>query len=172
MDEQLDYYKDVARGFLTQYLDDLVLRARFMGIEPVTLPEDVLQTETGRQVMMIAQAADGTDLDGLERTEVYDCVQGMLERLFAIPNQADYVVPQSFWEGEFGAMVALALVWASGDELITVTQAAEISGKSASALSQLVDRGRLHAYPDMSEPNPQRRNRLLRSEVEALDKPQ
>lgn len=69
-------------------------------------------------------------------------------------------------------MVALALVWAQGDQLITMTEAAEITGKSISALSQLVDRGRLTSYPDMSEPNPTRRNRLLKSEIMALRKKQ
>lgn len=172
MNEQLDYYYDISREFLSQYLDDLVLRARFMGMESASLPEDVMRTEMGRQVMMIAQAADGTNVDGLLRGEVYDCVQGLLERLFSVPNLTEYMVPQSFWESEFGAMVALGLVWASGDQLITMTEAADMSGKSVSSLSQLVDRGRLHAYPDMSEPNPQKRTRVLRSEIEALSKPQ
>jgi transposase len=61
-------------------------------------------------------------------------------------------------------------MWAGGDELITLTQAAEICGRSVSSLSQLVDRGTITGYVDPSEPNSRRRSRVSRSEIEKLKK--
>lgn len=170
MNEQLDYYCDVAREFLTQYMDDGINAMRMLGVEPVSIPDDVLQTTMGQQVMLIAQAADGTDVSDLSRTEVYDCIQGLLERLFSIPNEAEYDVPQRFWESQFGAMVMLAFVWASGEKLISIQEAVDMTGKPHYWFGRQIDNGKLTSYPDMSEPNPRRRNRLLLSEVRKIKK--
>jgi hypothetical protein len=54
------------------------------------------------------------------------------------------------------------------DDLITVTEAASILDVTTQAISGHIARGTLLALPDPDEPNPQKRNRVLRSEVEAL----
>ncbi len=61
-----------------------------------------------------------------------------------------------------------AWVWSQGDKLITITEAADISGKSVKSISQYVARGKMQSYPDMSEPNPRRRMRVLKSEAKSL----
>ena len=55
-------------------------------------------------------------------------------------------------------------------DLITITEAAESLGVTTQAISNRIANGDLLAIPDQSEPNPQHRNRVLRSEVEALKK--
>jgi hypothetical protein len=55
-------------------------------------------------------------------------------------------------------------------DLITVTEAAEILGVTTQAVSNRIAVGDLIAIPDADEPNPTHRTRVLRSEVEALQK--
>lgn len=170
-----ELYRPVVLAFLRDYWDSVVWELRnHFGVElPLDeMPhddDDYLSLMVAESIAEMAAVAAG-QTESLDRMEVYEGVQGLVEKLFGIPGQASYHIPQEFWESEFGGIVLAAFIWSQGDELITLTQAAEISGKSVSALSQLVDRKKLRAYPDMAEPNPQRRNRLLRSEVESLKK--
>jgi hypothetical protein len=53
-------------------------------------------------------------------------------------------------------------------DLITLTEAAAISGVPVKTLSSRIERGQLRSYPDETEPNPRRRARVLRSEIVAL----
>lgn len=53
-------------------------------------------------------------------------------------------------------------------DLITLTEAAEISGISIKTLSSMVERRRIKSTIDTTEPNPQRQTRVLRSQIEAL----
>lgn len=56
---------------------------------------------------------------------------------------------------------------AAGD-LITIREAADLLGISTQAVRGHIDRGNLTAYQDRNEPNPQRRTRVRRGEIEAL----
>jgi hypothetical protein len=70
-------------------------------------------------------------------------------------------------EDEFGALWAAAFIRCQGDALITISEAAEIAGVSLATMAARVDRGAIHAYIDPTEPNPQRRRRVRRAQVEA-----
>src|SRR5262245_29343528 len=61
---------------------------------------------------------------------------------------------------------ALGLGVGTGARLITISLAADLSGKSVKSISQFVARGKLSAYPDLTEPNPRRCMRVLKSEVQ------
>lgn len=61
------------------------------------------------------------------------------------------------------------LVKESGD-LVTISEAATLTGRSISQLSNMVKRGDLAAVLDPTEPNPTKRTRLLRSQVISLQK--
>ena len=118
----------------------------------------------------IARAAAGE----LQRTsetadEVYEACQSLAERLFAVPGLgASYTIPEEFWQAPIGQMVALAFIWLEGDELITISEAARLSGKTISTISSRVKRGTLRSYADPSAPNPRRAGRLVRRrDVEA-----
>lgn len=61
-----------------------------------------------------------------------------------------------------------------GDDLITYSEAATIiTGANTQAarmtIQRLVSSGELSRFEDLSEPNPQRRGRVSRAEVEALN---
>jgi len=82
----------------------------------------------------------------------------------------NYHIPSEWWETPIGALTLRALIWAEGDVLITLSEAAEITGRTLSNLSQLLTRGKLTQYRDQAEPNPQKQTRVRRSEVEGLRK--
>ncbi|GEM_PF-6444215 len=170
METQLDYYQDIVTEFLRAYVEDRVNEAQYLGVRVSGQPEtdeQLLNTVQGQQAMTIARAAGG-EVDGMRRDEVTDCCTGLLQRLFAVPGEAEYDIPRAFWMGDFGNMVLLGMVWGMGDELLTVSQAVEMTGKPHDYFTHAVQRGRLISYPDKSEPNPKHQTRLLRSEIEAL----
>jgi hypothetical protein len=158
-----DSKSDIILDFLRLWAEDLTQKAILLG-GSLSMPDDLLATPAGQKLLTIAQAGQ----PGSDRAEIADCISDILAALFGVPGEAEYSVPPEFWETEIGTLIAAAQTWAWGDELVSMSEAAEISGKSLSALSQLVARGKLRCYPDPTEPNPQKRNRLLRSEVEKL----
>lgn len=164
-------FREGCEGFLMQYWHDRQFEAQnSFGVYGLPIVEDVRRLLFADTLLQIARAAAG-ETQGLDKGEVYECCQTLCEHLFAAPGMgAGYHIPKEFWESAIGEMVALAFVWIHGDQLITMSEAAIISGKSVSSLSQLVDRGKLTSYPDPGEPNRNKRNRLLRSEVEGLGK--
>lgn len=133
--------------------------------------ETPLETPLGHQVVKIARAAAGElPADGLTKGLVAEGIQGLLEDLFAPPGLVyAYTIPSEFWNGtEFGRMVRDARLWARGDELITQTEAAEMTGLSVRAVGQRLQKGELTLYIDSDEVNPRKNRRVSRLEVERL----
>lgn len=170
-------FRQIVIDFLRQYMEDVTWELRnHFGIEldVSEIPhndDELLCLMVAEPISEMARAAAG-DTTGLDQATVYEGIQELVERLFGIPGEASYSIPREFWESEFGSMVMMAYVWSQGDELLTMSQAAEMSGKSVASISNMAKRGRLQQYPDMREPNPQKRMRVLKSEIEALAKPQ
>lgn len=168
-----DQYREVVLAFLREYWDTRMWEMRnHFGIEfdASDMPhsdDDYLRLMVADPIAEMARVAAG-QVEGLDQAEVYEGVQGLVEKLFGVPGESAYTIPAEFWQSPFGSMVMAAFVWSRGDELISISQAAEISGKSVKSISQLVARGKLRSYPDMSEPNPRRRVRVLKSDVKAL----
>jgi hypothetical protein len=71
--------------------------------------------------------------------------------------------PEEFWKTPVGYIVLNARLWAEVDKLISVSQAADISGLSLSTLSQRVSRGTVEGFEDPFEPNPRRSRRIRHS---------
>ncbi len=168
-----ELYREIVLDFLRQYVDHEIWRLRnHFGLEldVQDLPandDDYLRLLIAESCEQIARAAHG-DTRGLDQAEVYEHVQGLVEKLFAIPGDAEYEIPRGFWLSDFGNMVQLALVWGMGDELITVSQAVELTGRPHDWFTHAAQRGKITTYPDKTEPNPTKRTRLLKSEVLAL----
>ncbi len=76
--------------------------------------------------------------------------------------------PEEFWNTPVGYMVLRARLWAEKDKLISVTEAADISGLSISTLSQRISRGTLMGYNDPFEHNPRRSRRIRLSTIHQL----
>jgi hypothetical protein len=159
------------KEFLEEWWGDLVWQASqtvmFAELPPMDAEQLYLQP-FGDSLRQIAAAAEGLLPDDL-RGETHDAVQTLCEWMFARPGMgAEYGIPASWWATPVGSLAIRALVWAEGDRLISMTEAAEISGRSLSSLSQLISRGKLNSYPDPGEPNPTRARRVLESEIREL----
>lgn len=105
--------------------------------------------------------------------EVMDMTQTLTETIYSNALDSTYVVPEHFWMTEIGQLIMLAQLWASGDELITLSEAAKILRGSVEDrdlvyVNDQIKRGRLTRYADPDEPNPQRAGRVSRQQVEAL----
>lgn len=74
--------------------------------------------------------------------------------------------PEEFWNTPIGYLVLQARLWADRDQLISLKDAAELSGLSLSSLSQRISRGQMKSYRDPHEPNPQRARRIRLTDLE------
>lgn len=79
-----------------------------------------------------------------------------------IPRQ----VPAEFWVTPLGKVLLDAMLWADQDELVTLSQAAKVSGRSLSQLSSYA-RGRIPSFLVLTK-NPTHATRLRMSDVLAL----
>lgn len=105
--------------------------------------------------------------------EVMDMTQSLVETLYSNPLDGSYIVPEHFWTTELGQLIMLAQLWARGDELITLSEAAQILRGSVEDrdlvyVNDQIKRGRLTRYTEPDEPNPQRAGRVSRQQVETL----
>lgn len=170
-----DPYRPVVLKFLREYFDHeiQVLRENF-GVEldsadVPTSDDDYLRLPIAESCQQFALVAAG-QTRGLKQRVMRVYVQALLDNLFAVPGATRYEMPATFWLSDFGNMVLLAMVWAMDIELITVTQAMELTGKPYDYFTHAVQRGKLTTYPDNREPNPQRRSRLDKAQVLAIAK--
>ncbi|MFA5636876.1 MAG: helix-turn-helix domain-containing protein [Anaerovoracaceae bacterium] len=168
-----DAYRHTICDFLDAYWfrRGWEIRETVAGVELPHVAPDVLHTNLlAQQLSDIARMAAGDWPDSQQaRDVVMESIQDLMERLFAAPGMPTaYRIPREFWSTPLGQMVAHAMARVRGDDLITITEAAAILGVGVSAISNRITAGDLIAIPDPNEPNPQKRNRVLRSEVEAL----
>ena len=173
--EIADPYRPVVLELLHDYYDHEIQKLLdHFGIEldPSDRPEgdeDYLRLPIAESCQKFALAAAG-QTRGLKQRETRVQVQGLLDKLFNIPGTSTYEMPATFWLSDFGNMVLLAMVWAMDIELITVTQAVELTGRPHDYFTHAVQRGKLATYPDPREPNPTKRSRLDKAQVLALPK--
>lgn len=101
------------------------------------------------------------------RGYVREICQSLAEWLFVIPGGSlMYSIPAEWYETEMGALWAAALIWCEGDELITLAEAAAISGVPVKTLSSRADRGKLRTFIDPLAPPRQGRRLVSRRSVE------
>jgi len=167
--------KKIIEEFLAEWWQTLNWQASqtVVGAElPHMTPEQLYDQLLGQNLREIAAAAEGlVERNEASADETLAAVQELCEWMFARPGlPSAYHIPEDWWASPMGNLALRAHLWAGGDELITLSQAVEISGKSVSSLSQMISRRKIAGYPDPNEPNPQRRTRVLRREIEALKK--
>jgi hypothetical protein len=111
--------------------------------------------------------------------DIIERVQRMLDLLFLPANGIyTYRVPQAFWsETRIGQVLAHVQAWLRQDDLIGLTEAAELlfpelAQKNMQAarmrVRRLTERGELMVYIDPSEPNPTQQTRVSRQAIAAL----
>jgi hypothetical protein len=140
---------------------------------PLLTPDELYHQLLGHTLRQIAAAAEGLlPNDDDLRGEVYEGVQQLCEWMWARPDMPNsYHIPAEWWQSPIGSLAMRAYVWAAKDTLISLSEAARLSGRGLKRLSDMVAAGGLWSYKDPAEPNPRRATRVRRSEVEALPKP-
>lgn len=167
--------KQTITEFLNQWWSSLQWQVQetLLGTQlPHTTGEKLYESGLGSVLRQIAAGAEGLlPDDEATRGETHEACQQVAEWMWARPGMPGaYHIPDEWWITPLGNLVWRALLWSEGDELLTVTQAAELAGVSVSAVSQWLMRGKLTTYRDLSEANPQRQTRVRRSEIEKLRK--
>jgi hypothetical protein len=140
-------------------------------------PDELYDQQLGLTLREIAAAAEGLiPTSDRAREIIYYACQDICELLWARPGMPTaYYIPDgrnpqgaNWWETPIGRLVMAASIWTQGDELITVTQAAELAEVRSNTVSGWINRGRLQSYVDPHEPNPRKATRVRRSDVERL----
>jgi hypothetical protein len=144
-----------------------------IGEAPVEL---LLGSEIGQRLVRIAEAAEAVAAaEGNPEAYLWSEIRAsqILQDCEAIEtwlNQGPvfHKTPDAFWVSPVGFMILRAKVWANQDHLITLSDAAEISGMSLSVLSQRMTRGQLPGYRDPSIKNPKHGRRVRLSDLHTL----
>lgn len=97
--------------------------------------------------------------------EMQEIVQSMAEWFFSLPTWNRYDIPDWWSETEMGALWWQAVIRIQGDELITISQAAELAGVTVQAISQRIKAGSLDAFTDPLAPSRQGRQLVRRGDV-------
>jgi len=173
VDRTPQQYRDTIQQFLMEYWRKRTweIEQAVLGVQVQLVASDALYNSAlADQLAEIARLAAGElDVESALAMGVSEGIQDLCERLFAAPGMGySYRIPREFWDSPLGAIVGKAHFRLRGDDLITITEAADILGVVVSAISNRIDRGHLDAYRDPDEPNPQRARRVLRSQIESL----
>lgn len=113
----------------------------------------------------LSMALFGAGLSDQDPAEMHEVCQQMAEWLFGIPGIYSYTIPDQWADTDMGALWWQALLRAEGDELITITQAAELAGVTVQAISGRIDRGTLDSFTDPLAGERQGRRLVRRSDI-------
>jgi hypothetical protein len=161
------------KNFMVNWYNDLTWQVSQTVMDasmPILDADQLYNQPFGQDLQMLGMAADGELVKTFENVdEVIGVIQKLAEWMFARPGQgAMYEIPASFWQSEIGWVALQAYLWAHDDELITITEAAKMLGKTISTVSSMVQRGQLTGYSDPNEHNPRRQTRLSKIQVEEM----
>jgi hypothetical protein len=140
-------------------------------------PLDVLySSEIGQRLARIAAVAEFIDAaESIQENFAWsaDLAQQIMddcEFVEAWLNQGPvfHRTPDEFWTSPVGFRILVAKVWAYQDQLITLSDAAQISGMSLSVLSQRISRGQIPGYRDPNIRNPKHGRRVRLSDLHIL----
>ena len=124
---------------------------------------------------LLIQIANGEIIRGEAAREVVmqvDRTLAMLhDLLFGTVLGPTAPIPSGFWSRDIGILYSRVRWWLSGDDLITISNAAALAfGENNQAnrmrVVRAIDGGILDAIPDPSVANPQQSRRVLRPQVE------
>jgi len=147
---------------LIQMVQEIQRKLDFLGIITTGVLESPFEGALGIVYQAVQPGMIWTQAFGMQVKQ--DAVL-ILEALY--PNlKAPEQIPTAFWLTPLGKVLLQAILWADQDELLTLSQAAKISGRSLSHLSNYA-RGRLPHFYAVSD-NPTHAIRLRKSDVLAL----
>jgi len=161
IDQFLQERYNVGKGIIRAFAPRIVLPAANVDWLRASQPARVLQE--------IAAAAEGlvSWTEDLAQ-QVNDHCNDIDGLIFSGWDEVPDVMMWAWWQTGVGQIVLRARVWAARDELISLTQASEMTGLALSALSNMIARGRLLLIRDLREPNPTKASRVRLSDVRDL----
>ncbi|MBM7844952.1 helix-turn-helix domain-containing protein [Herpetosiphon giganteus] len=134
-----------------------------------------------QELTLLVQVANGEierETAGVARYfEIKGVLDDVCRLLWQAPLSAEPVIPAEFWtQPGIGAVCGAVLAWLDADDLITITEAAQLlypdaalvgSNVATQRVIRLIRSGKLHEYTANAElaPNPRHRRRVKRSEV-------
>lgn len=169
--EKSDKVIQIVKEFAAAYWDQLRRQVgQFVPGADMNLPIDIWIDNVLERTMepqeWLVMAKYGAGLIEADAAYIYEICQGVAEWLFSVPGSSIYTIPDSFSDTPFGALWAAAFIRVQGDDLITITEAAELAGVTVQAISARIDRGTLKSYTDPMATNPRSGRRLVkRSDV-------
>lgn len=140
-------------------------------------PHPVKESPIKEQIETLCKVANGDiDRDTADKMfigEVMEMTQSVVETLYSTPLEVAYMIPETFWATDLGQVVMQAQLWARGDKLITLSEAAEIlrgdtQKRDLIWINDQLKRGNLTRYVDPDENNPTKAGRVSLAQVEAL----
>lgn len=136
-----------------------------------TMP--VEQSPIREQIALLVRCANGWMREDARRSEVAETIQSLCETLFSNALFGSYEIPSQFWQTDLGKAIQHCQTWLHGEDLITLSEAAQIIRGGAGeadliSINGYIKRGTLRTFIDPDEPNPQRATRVLRGEAEAI----
>ncbi len=168
-----EQYRETIKQFVMEYWSRRrwEIEQAFLGVQlPYITPEAIYESALADQLADIARAAAGEcSHDEFNDGVLHECIQDLMERLFAPPGLGSaYDIPERFWDTPLGQMIGRAIIWLRRDELITLAEAAKQRGVTVQAISQAIDAGRLRRYVDPDAKQRQGRTLVSRADVEAM----
>jgi hypothetical protein len=135
----------------------------------MNLPADIWHQNILERTMesqeWMTMALYGVGLVDEDPGYIHEICQGMAEWLFAIPDTSAYGIPDAWKDSPMGQLWWAAILRAEGDELITLQQAADLSGVTLNAIVGKVNRGTLDSFVDPFAPPRQGRRLVRKSQV-------
>lgn len=167
--EKATKIEQTVRQFAADYLEKLRWQIGQMipGADNVGLDiwHDNILERTMQPQDWLQMARYGAGLEEADPGYIAEICQSMAEWLFAIPGEAAYSIPDQWADSDMGALWWAAYTRSQGDELITLAEAARLSGTSIKALSNRLDRGQLQAFIDPTSAERQGRRLVRKSDV-------
>jgi len=146
-----------------------------LGLEETDAPTQRANAPIAVAVQLLICIANGEISRGeAPRTTVRQgeaALQALHNLLFGTAYGITVPIPNDFWQNDIGILYSRARWWLSGDELITISNAAALAfGENSQAnrmrVVRAIDGGLLDSIPDPSVANPQQNRRVLRPQVE------
>jgi hypothetical protein len=142
-------------------------------------PPTPIHADIARFVQIANGQLDRATADDQTIGELIECFQNVLDLLFLpASGQYTYRIPATFWsEPGIGQVLARVQAWLRHDDLISLTEAAQIlfpdlacSNLQAARMrvKRLTERSELMVYLAPDEPNPTQQARVSRQAIEAL----
>ena len=142
-------------------------------------PPTPLHADIARFVAIANDEHDRATADDQTIGELIERFQHLLDLLFLPANgQYSYRIPATFWnEPGIGQVLARVQAWLRQDDLITLTEAAQLLFPNVAdtnlqaarmRVKRLTERGELMVYLAPDEPNPTQQARVSRQAINAI----